>query len=256
MDKTLKVLITGGSSGIGLAIATQLVQAGADVVSLSRSGSKKPNVGVRQVRCDITDKKETHNVVEELRANGWIPDVLINNAGIALGAPHAFWEQPIDDIHQVIGVNVLGVVNATHAVLRSMWIPNGKGTIVNVSSVTGLEVPIKGMGEVSYHSSKAFLEGFSNALRNEMLGTDIRVLAVRPGFVRTNFHFDRVGRKDDKFEKVFEGMTPLSADDVADAVVWAISKPERISIKALDIVPTPQRSLTQNDREWNARHPL
>lgn len=254
-----KMLITGGSSGIGLAIARLLKSSGAQIVNLSRSSGALETLtegsgSVRTIACDIADAKSVAAAVGSLKESGWTPDVLINNAGIALGAPKNFWEQSLEEIHKVIGVNVLGCVNVTWHVMKGLLVPAGRGTILNVSSVTGLEVPVKGMGEVSYHSTKAFLEGFTNALRNEALGTDIRVLAIRPGFVRTNFHLDRVGRDRERFDAVFEGMEPLVAEDVAEAVLWALSQPERISIKALDIVPTPQRSLAQTDRQWNQRH--
>lgn len=185
-----KVLITGASSGIGLSMANRFLREGAEVVNLSRSTHDEEPSGkgqrhVRNISCDISDYTTTLAAVEVLHKEGWIPDVLINNAGIALGAPNVFWDQSIEEIHKVIGVNVLGVVNVTYAVMRLLIVPAGKGTILNISSVTGLEVPIKGMGEVSYHSSKAFLEGFTNALRNETIGTDIRILTLRPGFVRT-----------------------------------------------------------------------
>lgn len=257
--KGKRVLITGGSIGIGLAMVTRLVKGGAHVVNLSRSKGdwtslSKEQGSVETLPCDIGDSKAVLDALEQLKRRQDTIDILINNAGIALGAPKVFWEQPLDDIHRVIATNVLGLVNVTHAALRLFLAPAARGTILNISSITGLEVPIKGMGEVSYHASKAFLEGFTNTLRHETIGTDIRVLTLRPGFVRTNFHFDRVGKDQTKFEGVFEGMEPLSSDDVAEAAIWALSQPERISIKALDIVPTAQRSLTQNDRDWNARH--
>lgn len=97
------------------------------------------------------------------------------------------------------------------------------------------------------------MEAFTNALRNETLGTNIRVLALRPGFVRTNFHYQRVGRNEDAFKAVFEGTEELSAEDVAEAALWQLKAPERISVKALDIVPSAQRSLHDVDREWAGR---
>jgi 3-hydroxy acid dehydrogenase / malonic semialdehyde reductase len=153
----------------------------------------------------------------------------------------------------MVGTNVLGLVNVTHAVLNRFLIPAGKGTILNISSITGLEVPQKGMGEVIYHACKSFLEGFMNALRNETVGTDIRVLALRPGFVKTHFHYQRVGRDDRAFEGIFEGTEPLEAEDIAAAAVWMLQLPERISIKAMDVLPSAQRSLSVVDKEWNAR---
>lgn len=104
-----------------------------------------------------------------------------------------------------------------------------------------------------YHSTKAWLEGFTNALRNEVMGTHIRVLALRPGFVRTNFHFQRVGQDEEAFNGVFEGTSELGPEDIAEAALWQLKAPERISVKALDIVPSAQRSLSNVDREWAKR---
>ena len=98
------------------------------------------------------------------------------------------------------------------------------------------------------------MEAFTNALRNETIGTNIRVLALRPGFVRTNFHFQRVGRDDKAFEGVFEGTDELGPEDVAEAAMWQLKSPERISVKALDIVPSSQRALSAVDRGWVGRH--
>lgn len=97
------------------------------------------------------------------------------------------------------------------------------------------------------------MEGFTNALRNETMGTHIRVLALRPGFVRTNFHFQRVGQDEDAFNGVFEGTAELGPEDIAEAALWQLKAPERISVKALDIVPSAQRSLSNVDREWAKR---
>lgn len=97
------------------------------------------------------------------------------------------------------------------------------------------------------------MEAFTNALRNETIGMNIRVLALRPGFVRTNFHFQRVGRDEKAFEGVFEGTDELGPEDVAEAAMWQLKAPERISVKALDIVPSSQRALSAVDRGWVGR---
>jgi 3-hydroxy acid dehydrogenase/malonic semialdehyde reductase len=132
----------------------------------------------------------------------------------------------------------------------------GRGDIVNVSSITGLRAPP--MGECSYHTSKTALEGFSNALRHELVGTNVRVLVVRPGFVGggSAFHFTRhgEGKGGEQGEQTFEGLQPLECEDVASAVWDQVSKPERVSLTAVDIVPTPQLSLYVNDRGWNQRN--
>jgi 3-hydroxy acid dehydrogenase / malonic semialdehyde reductase len=151
------------------------------------------------------------------------------------------------------GTNIAGVMYTTHAVInKSMW-PRKKGTIIMVSSVTGLECPPFD-GEAVYHASKACLEGFSNSLRMETAGSDIRVLVLRPGCVATHFHLQRVKYDQDAMDEFFYGYEPLVAEDLADSVLYMLSRPGRTSIKALDCVPTAQRALTRFDREWNERH--
>lgn len=155
-------------------------------------------------------------------------------------------------ITQMSGTNINGVMYTTHSVLRhSMW-PRKAGTILNVSSVTGLECPPFN-GESVYHASKAFLEGFSNSLRMETAGSDIKVLTLRPGCVTTHFHLQRVKYDKDAMDEFFEGYEPLVAEDLAESVLYMLSLPPRISIKALDCVPTAQRGLTRIDRDWNSR---
>lgn len=150
------------------------------------------------------------------------------------------------------GTNVNGVMYMTHSVINhSMW-PRKKGTILNVSSVTGLECPPFN-GESVYHASKAFLEGFTNSLRMETAESDIRVLTIRPGCVVTHFHLQRVKYDTAAMDEFFEGYEPLVAEDLAFSVVYMLKTPARISIKALDCVPTAQRALTRIDRTWNER---
>lgn len=115
--------------------------------------------------------------------------------------------------------------------------PKKRGIILNISSTTALEPP-PFPGEAIYHASKQFQEGFSNSLRNELVGTDIRVLVLRPGVVDTNFHRQRVGFDDSMNEEFMKGYTPLQAEEVAQAAVYMLEQPEHISIKALDVVPS------------------
>ncbi|KAF7717607.1 Uncharacterized protein PECH_007617 [Penicillium ucsense] len=189
------------------------------------------------------------SVIEEM---GHI-DILINNAGLALGAPNAFHDLKIGDIQTMISTNINGPMFVTHSVLNRSMVSRNSGTILNITSVTGLEVP-PFPGEAVYHSSKAAQEAFTNALRNELVGTDIKVLALRPGCVATNFHSLRVGHDKKMYDEFFEGYDPLVAEDVAGAAVYMLNQPLNISIKALDVVASAQRSLTIFDRKWNERH--
>ncbi|KAK0372657.1 NADP-dependent L-serine/L-allo-threonine dehydrogenase ydfG [Colletotrichum limetticola] len=260
------VLLTGASMGIGEAIATALAAKGANLVLLSRSKEKlstvaksvssaNPNVKVIYRAADIgvfdVVDKAIGSAIEEI---GEI-DILINNAGLALGAPARFPDLKIEDIITMSNTNINGTMFVTHSVLnRSMMKQKpGKGTILNVTSVTAHEVP-PFPGEAVYHASKAFQEGFTNSLRNELVETDIKVLAIRPGVVATHFHTQRVGFDQDQYNSfVKDTSNPLVSGDVAQAAVYMLEQPDNISIKALDVVPTAQRSLTVFDRTWNRR---
>jgi len=197
-----------------------------------------------------------HSCVEEVVRKWHKIDILVNNAGIALGSPKPFYEQTIEDIQTVINTNIMGTLMVTHAVLQQSMMKQekgGQGTIINISSITGLEVPP--MGEATYHTSKTAIEGFSNVLRQETIGSNVRVLVVRPGFVggTTNFHGNRLNDKAAE-KQVFEGLEPVLETDVAKAVEYLVDSPERVSIKAIDVVPTAQRSLATVDRQWNERN--
>ncbi|KAK7981676.1 NAD(P)-binding protein [Apiospora saccharicola] len=147
-----------------------------------------------------------------------------------------------------------------HAVLNQAMLSRdgnnggGEGTILNITSTTALEAP-PFPGEAVYHANKALQEAFTNALRNELAGTDIRVLALRPGVVATHFHEQRVGFDRGMYEEFMEGFQPPLAEAVASAAVFMLSQPRNRSIKALDVVPSAQRSLNVFDRKWNERNP-
>ncbi|KAG7116346.1 Sulfoacetaldehyde reductase like protein [Verticillium longisporum] len=238
--------ITGASMGIGKAIALVLAGAGVNVALASRSKDK-----LEAVRDSIADKAPMVKVgvyAIDIQNHGEVD----NAAGLALGAPARFWELPVDAVSQMSGTNVNGVMFTTHSVPnRSMW-PRKRGTILNVSSVTGLEFPPFN-GEAVYHASKAFLEGFSNSLRNETAGSNIRVLVLRPGVVNTPFHLQRVQYDKDAMEDFYQGYDPLVAEDLAQSALYMLNLADHVSIKALDCVPTAQRALTNFDREWKSR---
>ncbi|KAL0940455.1 short chain dehydrogenase reductase family [Colletotrichum truncatum] len=259
------VLVTGASMGIGEAIATALAAKGANLVLLSRSernlatlanklSLSYSNIKIIYRAADVGDFESVDKAIASaIEAVGQI-DILVNNAGLALGAPASFPELKIQDIMTMANTNVNGMMFVTHSVLnRSMMTRKpGEGTILNITSVTGLEVP-PFSGEAVYHASKAFQEAFTNSIRNELVNTNIKVLALRPGVVATNFHSLRVGHDKEKYDSFIEGYDPLVSEDVAQAAIYMLDQPPNISIKALDVVPTAQRSLTVFDRTWAER---
>ncbi|OLN86682.1 Serine 3-dehydrogenase [Colletotrichum chlorophyti] len=284
------VLLTGASMGIGEAIATSLAARGANLVLLSRSEAsqtlhdklsgvaKKLSTSYPDVRviCRVADvgnfdvvDKAVASAIDEI---GNI-DILVNNAGLALGAPARFPDLKIEDVMTMSNTNINGTMFVTHSVLnRSMMAQKpGRGTILNITSTTALEAP-PFPGEAVYHASKAFQEAFTNSVRNELVGTDIKVLVLRPGVVATHFHTQRVGFDKDQYDSFVEGFDPLVSEDVAQAAVYMLEQPPNVSIKALDVVPSgasgnvwqqseavitnrllAQRSLPVIDRNWTER---
>lgn len=250
--------------GIGAAIAHRLAKEKANLILFSRSKDKLATLAkdlestagkVLYYPVDVREHSQLDNAVRRAVSdlNGPI-DVLINNAGLAIGAPDAFPDLKIDEITTMTGTNINGFMFAAHTALNAGGMYERKrGSILNVTSTTGLEVP-PFPGEAVYHSSKAAQEAFTNVLRTELQGTNIKVLALRPGVVATNFHEQRVGYDKKQYDEFMEGMEPLVADDVAEAAAYMLSQGERISVKALDVVPTAQRSLQVFDRTWNERN--
>ncbi|KUL89075.1 hypothetical protein ZTR_06139 [Talaromyces verruculosus] len=260
------VLLTGASMGIGESIAQKLADAGAHLILFSRSEDKlavlAKTLKARNSKCsvifrsvDVQNFDAVEAAVKSCRAEMGEIDYLINNAGLALGAPASFPELSIPDILTMNNTNINGMMFVTYAVLNHSMIKRKEGTILNITSVTGLEVP-PFRGEAVYHANKACQEAFSNALRNELSGTNIRVLVLRPGCVATNFHSLRVGHDKEKYESFFEGFQPLVSEDVSQAAVFMLDQPLNVSIKALDVVPSAQRSLHVFDRDWNDRNGL
>jgi 3-hydroxy acid dehydrogenase/malonic semialdehyde reductase len=200
--KSKTVLITGASMGIGAAIARRLASEGATLVLFARSGDKlkafgeelkkdHEGVSVFTTAVDVQDHEALSTAVKNVVNQVDHIDILINNAGLAIGAPNAFPDLKIQDIITMTGTNINGFMFATYAALNEGRMKErGKGTILNVTSTTGLEVP-PFAGEAVYHASKACQEAFTNVLRTELVGTDIKVLALRPGVVATNFHEQR-----------------------------------------------------------------
>lgn len=276
----LVILITGASSGIGHATVLACAQAGAKkLILFARSGDKLQeisdlihstpanNTKVFVKSVDVRDKTAVSSAVEEALSDGLNPqiDVLINNAGLAIGAPARFSELKLEDIDTMVDTNLKGMLYVTHAVLNASspscksMLERGQGTIMNITSTTALEVP-PFPGEAIYHTTKAAQEAFTNSLRTELQGTNIRVLALRPGVVAdTTFHKQRVGYRKDEYDEFMEGFEPLLAEDVADQIVWVLSlgrRKERVSIKALDVVPSAQRMLYVIDKNWNQRNSI
>lgn len=235
------IFITGATSGFGLAFTKKFIKAGAKIVATGRrverlrALQKSLGENVHTLVLDVRDQKSVDKAIAKLPAKFANVDVLINNAGLALGFSPAD-EALLSDWEQMVDTNIKGVLYCTHALLPKM-IKCGQGHIVNIGSVAGT-YPYPG-GNV-YGATKAFLKQLSLNLRAELLGKKIRVTNIEPGMVETEFSIVRFHGDKNKAKTIYAGMKPLSADDIADAVFYCLTCPPHVNINALEIMPTNQ----------------
>lgn len=235
------VLVTGASAGFGVAITRALVADGHRVIAaarrLDRLKALQAELGdsVVALPLDVTDPMATDSLPGSLPAGWREVDVLVNNAGLARGVSPA-QESPIADWDQMIDANVKGLVHITRALLPGM-VARDRGTIINMGSVAG-DFPYPG-GNV-YCGTKAFVKQFSLCLKADLAGTNVRVTNIEPGLVGgTEFSNVRLG-DDSKAAKVYEGTDPLTPEDIADIVSWIVSRPARVNINRIQVMPTCQ----------------
>ena len=239
MKKT--ILITGASSGIGWSTAIKLDKKGHSLILCGRQLnklqelSKKLNSNSHLLTFDIRNKEEVFKCISSIPKKFKDVDVLINNAGNAHGLALAH-QSNISDWEAMIDGNVKGLLYVTKALLDGM-VERKSGQIINVGSIAGKESYPKGN---VYCASKAAVEKFTEGLRLDLNPFNIRVGAIHPGLVETNFSNIRFKGDKDKAKKVYEGYTPLSAEDVAAAICYMISVPMHVNIADLTILPTDQ----------------
>ncbi|MCC6381809.1 MAG: SDR family NAD(P)-dependent oxidoreductase [Dehalococcoidia bacterium] len=231
--------VTGASSGIGAATARALAAAGFEVVLGARRMEKLETVaretGGRALALDVSDRAS----VEAFAASLPRLNVLVNNAGGALGLePLA---QAVDEHWRTMWeANVFGLMLMTRACLPALE-ASGAGHVVNVGSIAGLESYPGGAG---YTSAKHGVVAITETLRVELLGKPIRVTEVDPGMVETEFSVVRFGGDEARAKQVYRGLQPLVADDVADAIAWAVTRPPHVNVDHLRVTPLAQASAT------------
>lgn len=238
---SLTVLVTGATAGFGEAITRRFVKDGHRVIATGRRKDRldalHAELGDRvlPVVMDVTDKDAVAALPGSL-PEGWREvDVLINNAGLALGVSVAQVSK-VEDWDTMIDTNVAGLVRMTHALLPGM-VERDRGHIVNLSS-TAATHPYPG-GNV-YGASKAFVTQFSANLKSDLVGTGVRVLDLEPGLVGGS-EFSKIRLGDPaKAEAVYAGTTPLNPQDIAEAVAWAVNLPAHVNINRIEMMPTCQ----------------
>ncbi|SFW72112.1 SDR family oxidoreductase [Amycolatopsis australiensis] len=242
MTQQQTVFVTGASAGFGDAIARRFVAEGARVIAVARSADKLGKLAgelggaVLPVKLDVSDPDAVKRTVAGLPEDWKTVDVLVNNAGLAKGLEPAH-QADLGDWDQMIATNVRGLAHVTRALLPGM-VERGRGHVINIGSIAGT-YPYPG-GNV-YGATKAFVHQFSLNLRSDLHGTGVRVTNIEPGMVGgTDFSKVRFDGDAAKADKVYEGTTPLTAEDVAESVYWAASQPKHVNINVIELMPVVQ----------------
>jgi len=240
--------ITGATSGIGLACATRLAAEGCHLLLWARRADRLDAVGrdlstnydirVQTDVVDVRDRATVERVAQARIGEGAVPDILLNNAGLAAGFAKLQEGNP-DDWDRMLDTNVKGLLYVTRAFLPAM-VQRGSGHVVNLGSLAGHQ--IYPMGNV-YNASKVAVKALTEALSMDLLGTRLRVSSVDPGHVETEFAQVRFAGDTARAAKVYEGWQPLEAADVADVVAFVVSRPESVNILDVVMMSTAQRSV-------------
>ena len=241
------VFITGATSGIGKACAEAFANEGANLIltarrisvltKLSHSLSKKYKIKIYDAQLDVRDKEEVKSVVTSLPKEWKKIDILINNAGLARGFSDID-EGNIEDWDEMMDTNVKGLLYISREILPLM-VKRKKGHIINIGSIAGHSVYPKGN---VYNASKFAVNAITRAMRLDLYEKDIKISTVDPGMVKTDFSIVRFRGNKERAEKIYEGIKPLTAGDIADAVLYCATRPQHINIDEIIITPAAQAS--------------
>lgn len=240
------VLVTGASAGIGEACARAFAEAGANLLLTGRRADRLKALADElrfeyeiEVDClvfDVSNRSETERVLNSEKTKN--VSVLINNAGLALGAD-PLQIANLDDLDAMIDTNVKGLVYVTRTLLPKM-IAQNEGHIVNLGSVAGRSVY---PGGAVYAATKFAVRAINDALRMDLLGTPIRVTNIEPGMVETEFSKVRFRGDTEKAKSVYKGMNPLTPMDIAETALWCVQRPGHVNIQEIVIMPTDQAAV-------------
>ena len=246
--------ITGASSGIGYSCAKIFAKNGAKLLLCARRLDRleklviqlKSDFGTESYifQLDVRDRKGVDAVLENLPKKWKNIDILINNAGLARGLSDIH-DGLIDDWEEMIDTNIKGLLYISRKIIPWM-VEQNRGDIINIGSIAGHEVY---PGGAVYCASKHAVDAITRGLRMDLVGTPLRVSTVDPGLVETEFSIVRFHGDKEKADNVYNGLTPLTGDDVAETVYYCASRPSHIQIAEIILFPTAQRSATLVHRD-------
>lgn len=246
MAKT--ALVTGATSGIGEATSRLLGEEGFNLIITGRRAERLRefkrelestyNIEVQALCFDVRDRTQCEAALGSLPASFRHIDVLVNNAGLAAGLEHIDAGDP-NDWDAMIDTNIKGLLYMTRKV-SALMIEQSSGHIINIGSIAGTQTYENG---AAYCASKHAVHALSQGMRIDMLAHGIKVTEIRPGMVETEFSLVRFHGNSDRAASVYKGVTPLSADDIAEAIVWAISQPPHVNIDEIVLTPVQQANV-------------
>lgn len=247
-------LITGASSGIGRATAIKLAEIGMDVIitgrrtkligELEKEITTKTKSRALAVSFDITDNESVNRSVDRLPEDWQNIEILVNNAGLALGLD-PFDSGNVNDWEIMIDTNLKGLLYISRKIIPNM-ISKKTGHIINIGSIAGKEVYPNGN---VYCASKHAVDALTKSMRIDLLKYGIKVTQIAPGMTETEFSKVRFNGDVHKASQVYEGFTPLSAEDVAEAVIFAVTRPAHVNINDMLIMPSSQANSTINHKK-------
>ena len=237
------ILITGATAGFGLAIARRFGGESNRIIAVGRRKDRLDALvkelganAVHPIVLDVRDRAGVASAVAALPPELAAIDLLVNNAGLALGLAPAY-QASLDDWDTMVDTNIKGLMYMTRAVLPGM-VARDRGHIVNLGSIAGAHAY---PGGNAYGGTKAFVRQFSMNLRADLLGSRVRVTSVEPGMVGgSEFSLVRFGGDKEKVEELYKGADPLTPEDVAEAVYWVATLPARVNINIIEMMPVTQ----------------
>jgi NADP-dependent 3-hydroxy acid dehydrogenase YdfG len=251
------VLVTGATSGIGKSTAEIFAKNGHDLIitgrrkerlaELKNSLEKKYQVKITTLGFDIRNKNEVETAIASLSEQDKNIDILVNNAGLAAGLS-SLQEGNIDHWERMIDTNVKGLLYMSR-IVSNLMIKRQKGHIINIGSIAGKEVYANGN---VYCATKHAVDALNKGMRIDLLPHNIKVTAINPGMVETEFSVVRFDGDEDRAKKVYAGMQPLTPQDIAETIYWAADRPAHVNINDIIIMPTVQASATNVIRKNGA----